>query len=188
MNKFVIQPEKASSKASNVWNILTPGGVKLGTAAHVPDSIFVRCLRAIKFKANYGAKIAVCDADGNPILSITKDFSFGLFTARVKDVDGPVGTIKEEVLGLEGRRYVFHDMQGEELGCLEGDWRSYSLQIKEPRVASMGKLSRKAEGLNPVIFDEKNKYYVVDLYINPKNARWRRMLLGCCAAIDILLR
>ena len=189
LNKFVVMPEKASSKAKNVWNILNTGGVKMGTAAFAPESLWVRFLRAIKFKTNYGARIAVCDAEGNPIVTITKQFSFGLFTARLRDVDGPFGTMKEIRQGLEGRRYVIYDLQGKELGCLEGDWRSYSLQIKAPNVASMGKLSRKAaEGLNPAIFDEKSGYYVVDLYINPKDERWRRMLLCCCTAIDILVR
>lgn len=189
LNKFVIMPEKASSKAKNVWNILTTGGVKLGTAAFAPESLGVRFLRAIKFTANYGARIAVCNAEGQPIASIIKGFSLGLFTARLRDVDGPFGTLKEEKVGLDGRRYVIYDLKGEELGCLEGDWRSYSLQIKTPKVASMGKLSRKAtEGLNPVIFDEKSGYYVVDLYINPKDERFRRMMLCCCAAVDILVR
>lgn len=188
LNKFVVMPEKASSKANNVWNILNLGGVKMGTVAHVPDSIWVRFLRAIKFKANYATKIAVCDADDSPILSITKPFSLGTFTARVKDVDGIIGTIKEIKQGVEGRRYVIYNTDGQELGSLEGDWRSYSLQIKEPKVASMGKISRKAEGLNKVIFDEKTGYYVIDLYINPKNARWRRALLCICACIDPLLR
>ena len=188
LNKFVIQPEKASSKAANVWNILNPGGVKLGTVAHTPDSLLVRFLRAIKFHANFGTKIAICDAEGNPIASITKPFSLGLFEARIKDVDGPLGTIKEIKQGLEGRRYVFYNIEGKELGCIEGDWRTERLQMKDPHTASLGKLTRRLEELNKAIFDEKSNYYVVDLYIDPKNVRWRKMLLCGAAAIDVLLR
>lgn len=188
LNKFVVQPEKASSKARNVWNILTPGGAKLGTAAYVPENIFVRIFRALGIKASYAATISVCDAEGTPIITIVKPFSFGLFTAKVKDVEGVVGYIKEIKQGLDGRRYVFYNVHGDELGSLDGDWRTGRLQIKEPNVASMGLVKRKSDELNPVIFDEKSGYYLVDLYINPKNSRWRRMLMCTCATIDILLR
>ncbi len=188
LNKFVVQPEKASSKASNVWNITNSGGVKLATAAYVPENIFIRFLRMIGFEANYGARISILDNDGNPIMGITKPFSLGLFTARIKDTDGYMGTLKEEVQGLDGRRYVFYDNDGRVLGQLEGDWRSYSLQMKDPQTTALGKISRKSEGLNKVIFDEGADYYVVDLYIDPKDTKWRKMLLGCAAAIDLILR
>lgn len=187
-NKFVVQPEKASSKASNMWNILNTGGVKIGSVGYEPEKWYLRLLRFFKITASYGSRIAICDSNGDPIASITKPFSFDLFKARIKDVDGPLGTIEEVKQGYEGRRYVFYNTEGKELGSLEGDWRTNRLQMKDPRTASLGKIYRVDDDLNKAIFDEKSNYYIVELYIDPKNQRWRKMLLCGAAAIDLLVR
>lgn len=172
----------------NYWNILNPGGVKLSCMYHVNDSLLVRLLRKIGLAAQYGTRIVVLDQAGEPIMKMTKPFTFGLFSASVFDKDGLLGSVTEEKMGLEGRRYVLRDWAGVQRGQLEGDWRSYSLQMKDPRGATLGVISRKAEQVNKVIFSEMSAYYVVHLYVDQEDRRWRKFLLTASAAIALLLR
>jgi len=187
-NPFVVQPEKASSGLSNYWNILNPGGVKLAVMHHSRDSIPIRLMRAAGLAAHYPTRITIADLAGRPLFAFKKGFTFGLFRAQVADQTGLLGTISEQKLGLEGRQYVLTDAQGRQRGQLEGDWRAYSLQMKDSRGAVLGKISRKSEQVNKVIFSEKSPYYVVHLYVDQPDEAWRRFLLGTSAAIALLLR
>lgn len=188
VNPFVVQPEKASSKVSNRWNILNPGGVKLAVMHHSPDSLPIRLMRASGLAAQYPTRILLQDTQGHPLMAFRKGFTFGLFRATVSDEHGLLGTVTEQRLGLEGRQYVLADASGKVRGQLEGDWRAYSLQMKDARGSVLGKISRKSEHVNKVIFSEKSEYYVVHLYVDPEDQAFRRLLLGTCAAISLLLR
>jgi len=187
-NPFVVQPEKASSRLTNHWNILNPGGIKLARMLHAPDSLLVRTMRAVGLAAQYPARITIQDLQGKPLLSFRKNFTFGMFRARVYDQDGFLGTVTEQKLGLEGRQYVLRDARGTMRGLLEGDWRAYSLQMKDARGSILGKISRKADQVNKVIFSDNSPFYVVHLYIDQEDQSWRRLLLGSAAAIALLLR
>ena len=66
-------------------------------------------------------------------------------------------------------------------------WRSYSLQMHDARGSTIGKISRKSEDINKVIFTEKSAFYVVHLYI-PQPDAFRKLLLGTAAAMALLLR
>lgn len=185
---FVVQPEKASSKMSNYWNILNPGGVKLALMHHTPDPLPLKLLRSLGVSANFGALIRVDDPQGRPIMSFRKSFSFGMFKATVHDESGIlIGRIAEKKLGLQGRQYVLSDGHGKVLGELAGDWRAYSLQMHDARGSTIGKISRKSEDINKVIFTEKSAFYVVHLYI-PQPDAFRKLLLGTAAAMALLLR
>jgi uncharacterized protein YxjI len=187
-NPFVVQPEKASSGMANYWNILNPGGVKLAVMHHSRDPIPIRLMRAAGLAARYPTRITIEDLQGRPIFTLRKGLTFGLFRARVADENGFLGTVSEQKMGLEGRQYVLTDAQGRQRGQLEGDWRAYSLQMKDSRGSVLGKISRKSEHVNKVIFSEKSSFYVVHLYIDQQDQAWRRLLLGTSAAIALLLR
>lgn len=187
-NPFVVQPEKASSGLTHQWNILNPGGVKLARMHHAPDSLLVRALRSAGLAARYPARITIQDLQGRPLLSFRKNFTFGLFRAQVFDQHGFLGTVNEQKLGLEGRQYVLSDARGTIRGLLEGDWRSYSLQMKDAKGSILGKISRKSDHVNKVIFSENSPFYVVHLYVDQEDQAWRRLLLGTAAAIALLLR
>lgn len=185
---FVVQPEKASSGMANYWNILNPGGVKLAIMHHNPDPLPLKVLRGMGVSANFGSLIRVEDTQGRPIMSFRKSFSFGMFKATVHDEsDVLMGRIAEKKLGLQGRHYVLSDGQGKVLGELAGDWRAYSLQMHDARGSTIGKISRKSEDINKVIFTEKSSFYVVHLYI-PQPDSFRKLLLGTAAAMALLLR
>ena len=185
---FVVQPEKESSGLENYWNILNPGGVKLAVMHHTRDPWPVRLLRAAGVQAQFGTRIAVEDLQGRLLLEFRKGFTLGRFRARVFDADGPLGTVTEQKLGLEGRQYVLTDREGRHRGTLEGDWRSYNLQMRDARGAILGRISRKSEEVNKVIFSEKTSFYVVHLYVDQDEVAWRKLLLGASAAIALLLR
>ena len=187
-NLFVVQPEKESSKKSNYWNILTAGGVRLAVMHHTPDSLPVKLCRKLGITATFGTKIMVEDTDGKPMLGFAKPFTFGMFKTEVRDTEGLLGRIEEEKVGLEGRSYVMYDAKGTPRGSLIGDWRSYSLQMRAAKGDVLGKISRKSDELNKVIFPEKSSFYVVHLYIDQNDKRWRKLLLSTCAAIGLLLR
>lgn len=185
---FVVQPEKASSGKANYWNILNPGGVKLAIMHHTPDPLPLKILRAMGVAANFGTLIRVEDTQGRPIMSFRKSFSFGMFKASVYDEAGELlGRVTEKKLGLQGRTYVLSDAQGKMQGSLAGDWRAYSLQMHDARGSTIGKISRKSEDINKVIFTEKSAFYVVHLYI-PQPDGFRKLLLGTAAAMALLLR
>ena len=188
-NIFVVQPQRGESKESKrYWDILNPGGVELAKMYHKQESLWIRFLRKINFSAQYAADIVIEDLSGVPLLGFRKDFSFSYFKARAKDQECRLGTITEEKMGLSGRRYILRDPEGKLLGHLEGDWKAYSLQLKDARGANIGKISRKADGVNPVVFTEKSAYYVIHLYIDQDDYRWRKFLLGTSAAVALLLR
>ena len=187
-NPFVVQPEKASSGRTNQWNILNPGGIKLARMFHAPDSLLVRAMRGVGLAAQYPARITIQDLDGKPLLSLRKNFTFGMFRAWVYDQDGLLGTVTEQKLGLEGRQYILRDARGTTRGLLEGDWRAYSLQMKDARGSILGKISRKTDQVNKVIFSDNSPFYVVHLYVDQENPAWRRLLLGTSAAMALLLR
>lgn len=185
---FVVQPEKASSGKANYWNILNPGGVKLAVMHHSRDMLPIRLLRAAGLAAQFGTRIYLEDMQGRSLMEFHKGFTFGKFRATVKDESGLLGTVTERVMGLEGRQYVLADAQGVHRGQLEGDWRSYSLQMRDARGSILGKISRKSEHVNKVIFTDKSSFYVVHLYIDQPDLAFRKLLLGSAAAIALLLR
>ncbi|MGI5845307.1 MAG: hypothetical protein ACOX9B_14185 [Candidatus Xenobium sp.] len=187
-NPFVVQPEKESSGRTNQWNILNPGGIKLARIFHAPDSLLVRAMRGVGLVAQYPARITIQDMQEEPLLSFRKNFTFGMFRARVYDQGGLLGTVIEQKLGLEGRQYILQDAGGTMRGLLEGDWRAYNLQMKDARGSILGKISRKADHLNKVIFSSDSPFYVVHLYVDQEDQAWRRLLLGTSAAIALLLR
>ncbi|HXE71094.1 MAG TPA: phospholipid scramblase-related protein [Candidatus Nitrosotenuis sp.] len=187
-NLFVVQPFKASLKKRNYYNILNEGGVVLGHMFHRPDPLHITLLRLTGSHAVWPADITLTDRQGQPLVRLVKGFSFGqTLSARILDGGGNrLGSVCESRLGFEGRRYEIQDLRGRVVGALEGDWRAGNMQIKDGDGANIGKIGRKAEGINKVIFVESN-YFVVHLYVD-QAAEVRRLLLGVAAAIELLLR
>lgn len=188
-NIFVIQPEKASSNKKNYWNVLNPGGVRLAIMHHTPDSLLVRFLRSIGFSAQYGTRILVEDPDGGPLMAFRKSFSLGLFSAAWQSIEGAKGVVKERKSQLSHHRYELCDASGKLLFILEGDWGSYSLQMKDASNNAIGKISRRSDEVtNRVVFPDQADYYVVHLYIDQPDRQKRGFLLGTAAAAALLLR
>lgn len=186
-NKFIVQPEKESSKKKNYWNILNPGGNKLAGLYQKKESLLARFLRFIGVKMCYAADIVIEDPDGNPIVGLKKTSSFGAFEISGKDTKIRLGKVKETKAKLEANKYEFFSPNGTYLGALEGNWENLSLQMKDRNNASIGKVSTDPDRLNPVIFSQKN-FYVVDLYIDQEEAPWRKFLLSTAAAMAAIMR
>ncbi|MBM3462100.1 MAG: hypothetical protein FJX76_08375 [Armatimonadetes bacterium] len=184
---FIVRKMAAVKNRPGGYELLTEKGGRLGEIEASVRGGLGRLL--IEGGIGLPRRINVTDLQGRTIVDIRKPFGLKSFSAQILGADGkPMGRVRmgRRAMGMAGQRLEVQDASGKPLGSLVGDWRAWNVQLFDDNGGLLGKIARKAENVNRVIYADVD-HYQVELSKPVTGELRRRLLLSVAASLGLLM-
>jgi len=185
---MIVKRMAAVKKRPGGYELLTDKGGRLGeleTSVRGPISRILQGLSVIMPR-----KIEVRDSKGTVICVIRKIPGYGAgIQATVARPDGQrVAKVRvgKREMGLSGQKIEVVDPADKPVGSMVGDWRSWNIQIFDEQNGLVGKITKKSEHVNRVIYAD-DEHYAVELMRPIPNEGRRRVMLSVAASLELLM-
>lgn len=187
---FIVKKMAKVHNRPKDYEILTEKGNRVAEILVQRKSLLPNMVRIIGAGSVHPMNITIRDMKNRTIMTIKKSYTAGLMKADVYDelerlcgklVQGLVGKLK-----VEGYKIDIVDTSGKLFGTLRGDWKTWLLQLRDEAGNIVGKLTKGSQEVNKVLFPDDD-FFFFHQYIPIPNDSMRKMLLGTCAVMDILL-
>lgn len=182
---------RKSRRKPNVFEIVTPKGIKLAEMILRPPRFPFSFFRKIDLVLNYPFMVTIQDLQQRPLMLIGRSFN-PLAGGRIEVYDekeNPIGFYDppSRARRHKGRTLEVLDREGMHCGSICGNWETWNMQILDAKDTLIGRISKNTPDVDPVIFSETH-YYLIRTYMEPEDDVCRRLLKGAALSIDLILR
>lgn len=187
-NGFFVKERVGAFKAVNEYDLFDPESRQqiASTTEHI--GWFAKLMRFSDYKRNTPFNIVIRDMDGHQIVRVQRGVSF--FRSRVTvfdEQDRPVGQFLQKLLSIGGA-FRLLNMDGQELGLLQGKWTSWEFKFLGPDGDELADVTKKFAGMLKEMFSSADNYL---LTINPElnsDNPVRMLILAAVVCIDMVLK
>jgi uncharacterized protein YxjI len=160
--RFFVNQKTKLVELTNEYRILDPEGNQIGLIRQEGQSALKKLARFVSSLDQFMThRLAVYDADGSPVLTVTRPRKFVKSRLEVEDGAGrPVGTIvQRNVFGKI--RFGLEDPAGSPLGEIRAEnWRAWDFSIVDGTEREVARITKKWEGLARTLFTTADNYLV----------------------------
>lgn len=185
-NNYFIDEKVNFLKFENEYKIFNEQGIQIGSVKQKLTG-GQKFTRLFLNKAMLPFRLEIENIDGTVEAAVTRGWTFFMSKVQILDNKGtPVAIIKQKFRMLKPR-FMITDMQGGQIGEIQGDWKAWNFSIKDNQGREIGRITKKWAGAAREIFTSADKYNVS---IDPvfSNAGSKKALLACAITIDMVLK
>ncbi len=185
-NNYFIDEKINFLKFENEYKIFNEQGNQIG-AVKQKLSGGQKVTRLFLNKAMLPFRLEIQNAEGGIEAVITRGWTFFMSKVRILDNNNiPFAELRQKFRMLKPR-FLVTDIQGKQIGEIQGDWKAWNFIIKDSQGNEIGKINKKWAGAAREIFTSADKYNVS---IDPaySNTASKKALLACAITIDMVLK
>lgn len=186
---FIVRKMAQVKKRPGGYELLTEKGGRLGELEGGVRNPLTRFFQSVGLGVQWPRRIQVIDTQGKTMLSLHKAIGYGRMSAAVRASDGVVvGRVRQVAreMGMSGERFEVRDRANKLLGYIVGDWRAWNLQMFDDSNGLLGKITKKGENVNRVIYADVDHFSVALSRPIPGDLR-RRLILSVAASLELLM-
>lgn len=147
-------------ETNNRYQILDVQGVEVGSIAEVSSGVS-GFLKRNFFGSHRSLDIRVLDADGTPVLNLSRDFFFLFSSIEIAEPSGAVIGSVERRWGVLYKKYDLLDVHGRCFATISGPrWHLWTFPVRSQDGASEATISKKWGGGMREIFSDADTYRV----------------------------
>jgi uncharacterized protein YxjI len=160
--RFVVNQKAKIIEMVNEYAIRDPEGTEIGVIRQEGQSTLKKLARFVSSLDQFMTHtLAVYDADGSKVLTVTRPRKFMKSTLLVDDASGQnVGSIvQRNVVGKI--RFGLLDTHGGDLGEIRAEnWRAWDFAIVDTTGNEVGRITKTWEGLAKTLFTTADNYLI----------------------------
>ena len=188
-NVLVVNQKAKLIELTNEYLIRNPEGDVVGKIQQEGQSKARKVLRAVSNVDSFlTVRLAVFDAAGARVLSLTRPAAFWKSKVEVADAGGSVvgRIVQRNAIGKI--RFGLEGAGGADLGEIRAEnWRAWDFAIVTPEGREVGRISKKWAGFGKELFTTADNY-VFEVSDESVDRTLRLLMLAAAAAIDTALK
>lgn len=186
-NHYFVKEHIALFKAANNFDILDPSEEVILHCREPNLGFFTKLFRFTKHKTMTPFDIHVTTPGGDPVIRITRGFTFFLSKVRVFDEqDSHIGGFKQKLFSIGGAFRVL-DESDRPLCELKGKWTGWNFKFKDGNRV-FAEVSKKWAGIGKEVLTSADNYTLSISEAVPPDHPLRQLILAAVLCIDMVLK
>ncbi len=187
-NEFFVNQKAKLIEVTNEYKILDTAGNEIGVIRQEGQTTLKKIARIVSSMDQFMThKLGVYDADGRPVLGVTRPRKFMKSRVLVEDGMGqPVGQISQQ--NMIGKiRFGMEDAAGQQVGEIRAEnWRAWDFAVVDRMDQEVARITKKWEGLAKTMFTTADNYFVE---IDPSlSGPLRSLTFAAAVGVDTALK
>jgi uncharacterized protein YxjI len=158
---LVVNQKAKLIELNNEYAVYDQNGTQIGAVRQVGQSKAKKVMRVLTSLDQFMThKLQVVDAEGNPVLALTRPAKVIKSRVVVEDADGhPVGEIVQE--NMVGKIRFGLQVGDRKVGSINAEnWRAWNFNIQDESGAEVARITKTWEGLAKTVFTTADNYVV----------------------------
>lgn len=186
-NTFLVKEKVGLFKAANNYDIFDPENGELLLECREDLGLFTRLMRYSDYRTNSPFNVAVRTPQGEPVLRVTRGWTFFLSHVKVYDDENElVGGYKQKLFSIGGSFRVLGPSD-QELCTLKGKWTSWEFSFIAGN-NELARVTKKWAGLGREFFTSADNYVLSISEQVPADNPVRILIFGAVMCIDMVLK
>jgi uncharacterized protein YxjI len=184
---LVVNQKTKLIELTNEYGIFDQSGRRLGAVRQVGQSTARKALRLVSSLDQFLThRLQVVDADGAPVLALTRPAKVFKSRIVVEDAEGrAVGEIVQE--NMVGKINFGLHADGRRVGAIKAEnWRAWNFSITDDAGTEVARITKTWEGLAKTVFTTADNY-VVQIH-RPLDEPLRTLVVASALGVDTALK
>jgi len=192
IGEYVIDEKVSAFKFTNAYKVFNTKGQQIGLVEQQKIGAGAKAARILiggNIKALQTFKLDIKNNDGSALAGIQRGglgSPGGIRSISISDSTGQtIGALKV-LFSWFTPKIEIHDIDGQKIGFIQGDWKGWSFEITDAAGNDIGKINKKWAGAMKEIFTTADKYHV-SVYNNAEGD-YRTIIIAAAITLDMVLK
>ncbi len=184
---LVVNQKAKLIELNNEYAIYDQNGTQIGAVRQVGQSTAKKVMRVLTSLDQFMThKLQIVDAEGNPVLALTRPTKVFRSRVVVEGADGrPIGEIVQE--NMVGKIHFALQAGERKVGSINAEnWRAWNFNIQDDAGEEVARITKTWEGLAKTMFTTADNY-VVQIH-RPLEEPLRSLVIAAALGVDTALK